>query len=131
MRLIIPPAAQRDQRPDGFHDSERPRALKKTVNRSKDAGYGEGEDEPAAARFERVGDHHGADGEESEGGKWGHALRLRETRAMLFQDAPVHDDLNPGFARFCGGLFMDHAFLKPDCRDLQANGFIDNFRDKF
>jgi hypothetical protein len=44
---------------------------------------------------------------------------------MLLQNAPVHDDQNPGFARFVRGFFVNHSFLHPDRRNVEANRFID------
>jgi hypothetical protein len=61
----LPPAAESYQGPDGFNESEGPCALEEAVNRAEHAGEGEGKDEPGAAIFERVGNKHGGDSEES------------------------------------------------------------------
>lgn len=63
--LCLPPAAQGHQSPDGLHEAERPRALEETVNRAKRAGEGEGKYEPGAATFQRVGNEHGGNSEQS------------------------------------------------------------------
>src|SRR6266849_2058776 len=61
-----PPAAQRDDRPDRLHDSERPGALKKSVGRSEGARSGKPEDEPRASLLDRVEHHARGYGRETE-----------------------------------------------------------------
>lgn len=51
-----------DGRPDGFHNTKRPRALQETVDRRQGAGGCEGEDKPGAPIFQRIEYQHGRDG---------------------------------------------------------------------
>jgi hypothetical protein len=60
------PAAKRDQTPHGFHNTEWPSALKKTVNRSQCTCDREGQNEPRAALFEGVRNQHRGHCEQSE-----------------------------------------------------------------
>lgn len=53
------PAPNRDPRPHGLDQSERPRSLQKSVNGAERTRPRESQDEPAAARFQRVAHEHG------------------------------------------------------------------------
>lgn len=64
-----PPFAQRDERPDAFHDAERPRALYEPVGRTEHTKERERQREPAATLLQGIGDQHARDGEQSEGGE--------------------------------------------------------------
>src|SRR5579863_1665536 len=72
-----PPAAQGHQRPNALHYSKGPGALQKPVGRGKHAGSGEGQDEPAVTRFQRVENKHGRDGEQAEGSQAIHGFQYR------------------------------------------------------
>ena len=71
-RLI--PAAHCDQRPDRFHDSERPCALQKPIDGAERTRAREGEYVPGAPAFERVGNQHCGDRKQSEQRKRIHAI---------------------------------------------------------
>jgi hypothetical protein len=61
-----PKAAEGDEGPDGFDETERPGALKKPINRTEYAGHSEPKDEPPAAALKRVTHQHCPNGEQSE-----------------------------------------------------------------
>ena len=61
-----PPAPECDAGPNGFHDSKGPRALKKAVDGTQEAGRRKGQNEPPAASLQRVANQHGGNGEQSE-----------------------------------------------------------------
>jgi hypothetical protein len=65
----VAPSAQSHDRPDGFHDPERPSALQEPISRTERTGHGKSEDEPRAALLKRVADQHGGHGEKSKRGK--------------------------------------------------------------
>jgi hypothetical protein len=66
------PAIQSDQRPDGFDDAEWPRSLEESVDGTENACARESQDEPVAAFFERVKNHHRRYSNKSESGENGH-----------------------------------------------------------
>jgi len=61
-----PPAPCSNQGPKAFHKAKGPRTLKEAVDRGKDAGYGESQDEPVAAILACVAQHHRGHGEQAE-----------------------------------------------------------------
>lgn len=69
-----PPAAQRDQRPDSFHQPEGPRSLQEPINRSQNTGHSKAQDPPPAPALEGIAHQHRGDGEESECGERIHVL---------------------------------------------------------
>src|ERR1700744_5091435 len=64
-RLELIPAPECYDGPDCLDQSERPRALQKPIGRAQQAGAGERQHKPVAARFERVGYEHHGNGEEA------------------------------------------------------------------
>src|SRR5262249_7372267 len=62
IQKALAPPVHGDGRPDGFHNTERPRALQETVDRRQGAGGCEGEDKPGAPIFQRIEYQHGRDG---------------------------------------------------------------------
>ena len=62
----IPPAAQSDQRPDDFNQTEWPLSLKETIGRCQQARPGECQEEPWAPALLGVTGHPGVDGDEAE-----------------------------------------------------------------
>src|SRR5208283_3098738 len=57
--FLHPPPPRRDETPDCFHHSERPRSLQKPIDRSQRTGAGESQNKPAAAILQRVTNQHG------------------------------------------------------------------------
>ena len=53
-----PPASRGDGRPNGFDDSERPRALEKSIDRAKCAGAGKAKHVEGVALIERIKNQH-------------------------------------------------------------------------
>src|SRR5262245_35055892 len=53
-----------------------------------------------------------------------------ESSPVLLQNAAIHHHKDPRLAGFFGSLFVDHAFLQPNGRQLQADGFVDQVRHK-
>jgi hypothetical protein len=70
------PTPRGNERPNGFNETERPRALQKTIDGAEDTGPREREDEPATALLERIAHQHRRHGEEPEECETIHALRL-------------------------------------------------------
>ena len=60
------PAAKRNQGPDRLDDAERPGSAQEAVERGKQAGAGEGKDEPVTLMLESVEAEHRGDGEKPE-----------------------------------------------------------------
>ena len=59
------PAPHGYYRPDRLHNPKRPRALQESVHGRQRAGNGKSENELGAAAFQRVGDQHRGDREQS------------------------------------------------------------------
>jgi hypothetical protein len=74
-------SVQRDERPDGLHDPERPGSRKEPVDAGESAAAGEGEDEPGMATLEGVHDHHERDGGGAESSEHETSLTMR-SRAL-------------------------------------------------
>src|SRR5208283_367422 len=51
---------------------------------------------------------------------------LSRAGAVLFQNAEIHHDEDPGFPRLFGGALVDYLFLHPDGRDFQLDCLIDD-----
>jgi hypothetical protein len=61
----VAPALECDHSPYGFDKPEWPCALEETISRTKQAGDGEGQDEPVTPILKRVADWHHRHGEQA------------------------------------------------------------------
>jgi hypothetical protein len=80
--VCLMPAPCGDKGPNGFNDAEGPRALKKSVNGTEDAGSSEAENEPAIAAFQGIAYEHRGDGKEAEEGERLHDFGLGTLKPM-------------------------------------------------
>ena len=68
----LPPSPNSNDRPNGFDHSERPGALKKSIDRSQNTAAAKCKNVPGAAFFERVADKHCSNCEKAKNSKMVH-----------------------------------------------------------